>query len=268
MPTLIDEELGQREPTRFTRVLVQFRQRELDLGMPANIRAFRRPESLFDEVREAQTDVEELRLARAAGVRDAGFDEMARAVQLVPVRHVRPRRLTRGGLDARVQVSVGLLRGRDGLDDRIGLGLERRFFDRDERPADRFERLVDGGIVRRAALPLALLRPGRDAEIRDQSRRFAAREAERNRDSCIRLEARDEELVTDLHAFDGDRLQEAFRNSDGGEGEECDLDHRTVYAREPRRLGRRARASEGSETVRGRRSYRSPAALRSGSIRS
>ena len=148
LAAFVDEERRQVHVAFLVRRVVELDQRELEF-LVAGIAAFLAtlgPERLVDAVGEARHDVEELPLARRVEVRDRGFDQVARAVQLVLALDVPPSLFRLDEEEVRVEVAVLGLHGSQVVDDRVQALLPRRIGVRRQRIRDRFHPLGDIGI--------------------------------------------------------------------------------------------------------------------------
>ena len=158
----LDEEPRLLEVARLAGDAGELGEPDLDLGVTADRLDAALAEDVAHQVGGAAGDVEQpvVRIRPRALAGDRGLEEVPEAVELVAPLEVRPARLLPGPPEHRVEVAVGLLRGRDPRDDGPEALVEGGIAGAADLPRERLEVLVDLGVrelapapARRAACP-------------------------------------------------------------------------------------------------------------------
>ena len=165
-------------------------------------------------------DIEQRALAGGEMVRDRGLEQVAEIVELVAVVALEhpplgagpAMRILRIDRARRVDVAVGLLRGRDLRDQSVDVGIELRIGRDAQRIRRALDHLVEIGFVERIAgrplvdVAIAAQHRGGALEQLDAAGQLALLERRRNARGAIDLDARRPELVVQMHGGERHRL--------------------------------------------------------------
>jgi hypothetical protein len=214
VPAPFDEQPGQFQVPGFAGRAAELGEGDLDLGMPAHRRPATRTELGMEVVGKAARDRGQFVVVARAEPSDGGLDEVAVAVQLVAPFEVAVAGALSGVPEARVEVSVVVLRCGDARHDPAVALVEGGIRSSPEFPGHRLEELVHLGIDELDTRVAARSDAGDAIEVRDPADALHPAEAVVDDDARIQLLHPGPEATRDLHFTDSERAEGPARRRD------------------------------------------------------